>query len=145
MSLKEFLKQALSTYFIVVTLILVSTYTLGMIYMPDQILHYDAFLYPLFYGLLGVIPMIVMYSKNELTIRQILVRKALQLVSLECILVFVVFHTSSWDEQMLPLVVSFIFSVFAIFVLVHIISFFLDYGQAIRMNQDLLLLKQEEE
>lgn len=142
MSVREFLKEVLYTYFIVVTLVVVSTFVLGTIFQPEQTFGYEAFLSPLLYGLFGVIPMLIMYSKKELSIKQILIRKVFQLVALEALLLAINARLTSFLPEDRPLFFSFVFSVFIIFVLVHLISFVLDCDQAARMNRDLAQLQE---
>lgn len=143
MSGKEFFKDVLNTYFIVVTLVVVSTFLLGMIFQPDQQFGYEAFLSPLIYGFFGVLPMLIMYSKKELSIKQILVRKVIQLIVLEGILLFVGFYASGLTIKNLPTLTGFALSVFIIYILVHVISFILDYNQASKMNESLKELQSE--
>ena len=144
MSPKEFLKEVLSTYFIVVTLVVVCMLVLGTVFQPNQTFGYDVFFSPLLYGLLGVLPMIITYSKKELSIRQTLVRKGLQLLALEGVLMLLGFGSNGLSKDEMPLIGAFAISVFVIFVLVHLISYFLDCGQAARLNRELELLKQSE-
>ena len=137
MSFREFLKSAVKTYFVLVTLIVFATYLLGMIFRPDAELTYEAFLSPLIYGLLGVIPAFLMYSKKELTVGQLLWRKALQLVCIEAVLVFFGFGARVLSRDNLSLVLSFMLSVFVIFVLAHLITYILDKEQARQLNKAL--------
>ena len=62
MKLKEFIKSTLASYFIIVTLVNVATLVLGSIFRPEQRFGYEAFLAPLLYGALGLIPVFIMYS-----------------------------------------------------------------------------------
>ena len=137
MSFREFLKSLAATYFVIVTLIVLATYILGMMFRPDAVLTYEAFLSPLIYGLLGVIPAFLMYSKKELTVGQLLWRKALQLVCIEAVLVFFGFGARVLSRDNLSLVLSFMLSVFVIFVLAHVIMFVLDKEQARQLNKAL--------
>ena len=137
MSFKAFMKSVAETYFVVVTLIVFATYLLGMIFRPDAVLTYEAFLSPLIYGLLGTLPALVLYSKKELTMRQMLWRKVLQLVLLETVLVFFGFGTSVLSRDNISLVLSFMLSVLVIFVLAHVIMYVLDKEQARQLNSAL--------
>lgn len=137
MSFKEFMKSVAETYFVIVTLIVLATYILGMMFRPDAVLTYEAFLSPLIYGLLGVIPAFLMYSKKELTVGQLLWRKALQLVCIEAVLVFFGFGARVLSRDNLSLVLSFMLSVFVIFVLAHLITYILDKEQARQLNKAL--------
>lgn len=145
MSLKDFFKSMMSSYFVIVTLINVSTYVLGVMYRPEEQFGYDAFLSPLVYGALGILPVCVMYSKKELTLKQVIFRKILQLILLEILLIGFGFGHSKLTVENMELIISFGLSVFVIFVLVHIISWVLDLQQARQMTMDLLSYQSQSE
>ncbi|MDE6906368.1 MAG: hypothetical protein K2P76_15850 [Lachnospiraceae bacterium] len=138
MSFKLFLKSICTTYFIIVTLINLSTFALGTIYRPEERFGYDAFLVPLVYAFLGIFPMCVMYSKKEMTLVQVLVRKMIQLILLEALLLGFGFGYTNLSKDNIEQMVSFVLAVFAVFLLVHVISFALDVQQARQMTLDLL-------
>lgn len=145
MSLKDFFKSMMSSYFVIVTLINVSTYVLGVMYRPEEQFGYDAFLSPLVYGALGILPVCVMYSKKELTLKQVIFRKILQFILLEILLIGFGFGHSKLTVENMELIISFGLSVFVIFVLVHIISWVLDLQQARQMTMDLLSYQSQSE
>lgn len=138
MSFKSFLKSICSTYFIIVTLVNLATFVMGSIYRPEERFGYDAFLVPLIYGFLGILPMCVMYSKREMTLVQVLIRKMLQLILLEALLIGFVFGYGDFSKDNIAQIVSFAVTVLAVFILVHVISFVLDVQQARQMTLDLL-------
>ena len=138
MSFKSFLKSICSTYFIIVTLVNLATFAMGSIYRPEERFGYDAFLMPLIYGFLGILPMCVMYSKREMTLVQVLIRKMLQLILLEALLIGFVFGYGDFSKDNIVQMVSFAVTVLAVFILVHVISFVLDVQQAKQMTLDLL-------
>lgn len=108
-----------------------------MIFKPEETLGYDAFLAPLIYGAVALIPIGFMYSSRELTLKEILIRKVLQFVSLEAILIWVVFGNIDMIVSNVSLVLSFALSVFVIFVLVHVITWVLDLEQAKQLTKEL--------
>lgn len=138
MSFKFFLKSICSTYFIIVTLVNLAAFVMGSIYRSEERFGYDAFLAPLLYAFLGVLPICVMYSKKELTLAQVLIRKLLQLLLLEGLLIGFVFGYGEFPKDNTVQMVSFALTVFVVFLLVHVISFVLDVQQARQMTLDLL-------
>ena len=84
---KEFVNDMIYTYFMLVTMILVIMAVLGTYFMPETSFGYEAFGSPLIYAAYGTLPNIIMYAKKELTIKQYLVRKAIQLVVIEIIII----------------------------------------------------------
>ena len=137
MKLKEFIKSTLASYFIIVTLVNVATLVLGLIFRPEQRFGYEAFLAPLLYGALGLIPVFIMYSPKELTIKQIVIRKIVQLIALEFILVLAGFGRENLKAENLALIASFALSVLIIYVLVHVISWVLNLEMARQLTIDL--------
>lgn len=136
MSKREFFRVVCTQYFIIVTLINVVMFALGMIYRPNDRLEYDAFLAPLIYAAFSMLPVILTYSRKELSVKQMIVRMVLNLLAIEGIMIICVLGTSALVEQ--PLVVAgFAFSVFLVYILVIVISWILDLGQARQMNIDL--------
>lgn len=138
MSFKSFLRSICSTYFIIVTLVNLATFAMGSIYRPEERFGYDAFLMPLIYGFLGILPMCVMYSKREMTLAQVLIRKLFQLILLEGLLIGFVFGYGDFSKDNIVQIVSFAVTVLVVFILVHVISFVLDVQQAKQMTLDLL-------
>ena len=52
----------------------------GSITQPDSRFGYSVFIIPLLYALAGILPQLVMYSQQELSIKEILLRKIIQLL-----------------------------------------------------------------
>ncbi len=137
MSFKEHLKSVMSLYFVIVTLINAATFILGEIFRPDERFGYDAFLSPLIYAAIALVPMLCMYSKKELTLKQHIVRELLQLISIEVILIFFGLGSKSLEPENIALTASFALSVFIIFVLVYVIAWLLDIKLAKQLNSEL--------
>lgn len=138
MRFKAFIRSTCATYFIIVTLINLSTFVLGSIYRPEERFGYGAFLAPLLYGFWGILPMCVMYSAKEMTRREIFIRKILQFILLEVLLLGFMFGYAGFSNDNIGEIVSFALSVFVIFVLAHVISFMLDTQEARQMTRDLM-------
>lgn len=141
MSFKEHVKSVMSYFFVIVTLINVATFILGELFRPDERFGYEAFLSPLIYAAVAVIPMLCMYSKKEFTIKQQMIRELLLLAAIEIILIFFSLGADSLDPGNLVLTVSFALSVLIIFVLVGVIGWLLDWKTAKKLNADLKLFQ----
>lgn len=137
MTFKEHFKSVMSMYFIIVTLVNAATFVLGSIFRPDQTFGYEAFLSPLVYAAIALVPMLCMYSKRELTFRQYILREVFQLFAIEAVLIIFGLGTESLLHENRKLTAAFAFSVFVIYVLVVIISWLLDLKQAKMINSDL--------
>ncbi len=86
MNPKDFIKGLFTDFFIVFTLVTIATGVLGLTLDSDRTFGYDAYFSPLLFSVLSMLPSVVMYSKRELTIRQMLFRKLLQLLLIEFLL-----------------------------------------------------------
>lgn len=137
MSFKEYLRSVLSLYFVIVTLVNAAAFILGEAFRPHERFGYDAFLSPLIYGAIAVVPVICMYSKKELTLKQHIIREVLQLLSIEIILIFFGLGEKSLSPENIALTASFALSVLVIFVLVNLIAWLLDIKLAKQLNSDL--------
>lgn len=141
MSFKEHIKIVMSQFFVIVTLINLATFMIGEIFRPDQRFGYEAFLFPIIYAVIAVIPMLCMYSKKELTIKQYILKKLLLLISIEILLIFFVLGAKSLEPGNIALTVSFALSILVIFVFVHVIGWVLDCKDAKKLNSDLKLFQ----
>lgn len=134
--IKQF-KYALSQFFIIVTFINAAIFVLGTIFRPEERFGYEAFLSPLIYGAISIIPVFLSYSDKEISMKQMVVKHIILLCILEVILMMVGFNKSAIMESEPLLVVGFGLSVMCVYVLVVFTSYVLDLGQAKEMNIDL--------
>jgi hypothetical protein len=131
MSKKDFAKKMLMKFFIIVTLINVAMFVLGLLYDKDKSFGYEAFIVPIIYGILSILPMLVTYSNRELSVRTMIFRKILQLILLELsVISFVMLNGIFEMEVILPLAIS----ILTIAIIVYIISWILDNNEAQRLN-----------
>lgn len=137
MSGKEFLKNTVRDFFVIVTLCNVIIFLLGTIFQQDARLGYDAFLAPILYGGLGVLPNLIMYSKRELTIKEVVVRKLIQLPVIEVMLYAVVFGRKGLRTQETCALIWFGVGVLVIYVSVHLIGWIFDAKEARMLTEDL--------
>jgi len=130
----EYLKKVAVSFFIIVTLINIAMGILGLCFERDMKFGYEAFFVPIIYGLVSIIPMIVTYSKKELTVRQMIFRKIFHFILLEALLTYFAFLNK---VVAVDLLISFMISVFIIAILVHIILWFLDNRKAKELSFEL--------
>lgn len=137
MSFKEHLKAVMSQLFVIAAFINLAIFILGEIFRPDEKFGYEAFLAPIIYAAISLVPMLLMYSKKELTVKQHIFRELLQLISIEIILIFLGLGAKSLEPENIALTASFALSVFIIYVLVYVIAWLLDLNTARQINTDL--------
>ncbi len=89
--MKERLIETAKYFFISTVLINGAMFVCGTAFAPEQRFGYEILIYPLIYGFLACIPSFVMFTSRELTVKQTLIREAVQLVIIVGIIEMVVF------------------------------------------------------
>lgn len=142
---KEFVNDIIYTYFMLVTMILGVMMILGIQFMPDARFGYEAFGMPLEYAAWGTLPNFVMYTKKELLLKQFLIRKLIQLVLVEIIVIKVAIPAQVFEEGKIEVVVALAIGILAVYVLTHLIEWFQNYAMARRMTEELLVFQRNHE
>ena len=142
---KELIRDMINTYFMLTTMILAVMTILGTYFMPEVRFGYEEFEAPLVYAAWGTLPSIVMYAKKELTMKQMLVRKLIQLVLVEVIVISVALPAEVLESGNSALVMSLAGCVFVIYVLTHVIEWYQDSVTAKRMTEELLSFQKKYE
>ena len=142
---KELIRDMINTYFMLTTMILAVMMVLGTYFMPETRFGYEQFEAPLYYAAWGTLPNIVMYAKKELTMKQMLFRKIIQLVLVEIIVLAVALPTEIVKNGNNPLVISLVISIFVIYVLTHVIEWYQDSVTAKKMTEELLVFQKKYE
>ena len=86
MTLREFIIKRVQIFFFLVTMILIAQVIIGNAIAPEQVLHYSDLTSTLIMAGLCMLPSVVTYSKKELSLRQLFIRQAIQLVLIEGIM-----------------------------------------------------------
>ena len=142
---KELIRDMINTYFMLATMILAVMTVLGMYFMPDMRFGYEAFGTPLIYAAYGTLPNIIMYAKKELTMKQYLIRKTIQLVLVEIIVITVVVPAEVIDAGQTEVVISLAISILMIYILTHLIEWFQNSAEAKRMTEELMSFQRKYE
>lgn len=140
MKMRDFLKQCLSHFFVVVTCIVAVYATLGKALYPDDVFGFEAFYSPLVIGLISMLPTFILYSRNELSFRKTLIRKGLHLLAVEGILVLygVVFDGFSDRADLW----YFMLAVLLVYTAANFIGLWLDSRDTHKINQKLKELQE---
>ena len=137
MSRKEFFKGIAKDFFIIATLVNVAIFVLGSVFNKDARFGYDAFLAPLIYAAFSMLPAGITYSRRELSIKEVLIRKAVQLILIEVILFLFCFGIDSLNKAEPLLLFGLGVSIAVIYVLVHLIDWFVASREAEKLTRDL--------
>ncbi|MBR4342889.1 MAG: hypothetical protein IKP88_09310 [Lachnospiraceae bacterium] len=135
--LKEHLKETAVSFFIIVTLINAVMLIIGTVFRPEQRFGYEVFVYPLIYGAVSCIPTLLIYSKKEMGVVQMIIRKFVQLVLIVVVVLFAIFAGSPVGVEMIRDAGIVAGSIVVVFVLVNLIQWWLDVKTAERMTSDL--------
>ena len=145
MNIKKALARLISGYCVLVTLITAVIFLLGMGFAPGVQMGYSAYISPFIFAAMGMLPEVVMYSRREMSSREFLFRKALQLLLIEgFVLTFVSRHVEipgSRSAALLGLGAAIV----AVFVLAHAIEWLLSCLSAKEMTQQLEAYKRRTE
>lgn len=140
MDFKTFLiKRVMMSFCVTVTCICIAMAVLGIIFQPDMRFGYEAFLSPLIFGAVAVIPQIASYSRHELTLRQAAVRNVLHLIMLEILIVSVLSLSGMLTSR--ALTVSLALSILIIDLAVNLVLWLNDRNMASEFNSELKKLQ----
>ncbi|MBO6092377.1 MAG: hypothetical protein J6P40_01945 [Oscillospiraceae bacterium] len=137
MEFKRFLINKLVLFFMLSTLITIAVYLIGSAFDSEARFGYDALLTPIKYAALCLLPTLVMWSQHELSPKQILVRKALMLVLLEAVILFIAFTSPVIDTGSGKVILTLVGSVLVIFVMVNLFLWLQGSAEAKKLSRDL--------
>ena len=134
---KELLVRMLRLYTLLVTLITVLMIILGNLLDRDRVFSYDAFFSPLIYALIGTTATMVTRSDRELSVRNLLIRKIISLLIAEGAIVLIALNADTIPTEKSWVLPGLALGIFVVFVLTHIILYFIDRKEAEKLNADL--------
>ncbi len=134
---KELFIRMLRLYTLLVTLITVLMIVLGNLLDRDRVFSYDAFFSPLIYALIGTAATVTTRSEKELSIRSLIIRKAVSLLLIEGAIILIALNSEAIPTEKSRVTAGLALGVFAVFVLTHIILYFIDKKEAEAINADL--------
>ena len=137
MDFKRFLVNKLILFFMLSTLITAAVSLIGLLFDGDTRFGYKEMLTPIEYAALCLLPTLVTFSKRELSPKALLARKALMLVLIEGVILFIAFTSDVIDTGRVEVVLAIAGSVLVIFVLVHLFMWLKDAAEAKKLNREL--------
>ena len=144
--MKERVRNILGSFFISVTLIDLAMLILGLLLRPQQRFGYEVFIYPLIYGMIGVVPAIAANAggERELTLKQAVVKEIVQMAMTVVLIVAFIFAGEPVNREVLVNAAGVAASVVIIYILVTLIGWFLDARTARVMTEDLKRFQEEQ-
>lgn len=137
MSFKEIVYKSITVYFVLVTCITAGIAILGTFLDPEAQFGYSSYFSPFIFAALGIVPNLLMYSKNELSNKQIILRKILQLLIIEAEVVGVAILSPMIPTERGEIIIGLAICVLVIFLVVNLISIFSNYLSAKQLTKEL--------
>ena len=134
---KELLVHILRVYTLLVTLITILLILLGKLLDRDRVFSYEAFLSPLIYALIGTVAAIITRSDKELSVRNLIIRKVISLLLIEGAIIFLALNADTIPTEKSWVIPGLALGILAVFVLTHVILYFIDRKEAEKLNTDL--------
>jgi hypothetical protein len=134
MRIKERLGEAFRLYFILVTLITVLLMVLGLLFDSDRTFGYEAFVSPLIYAAVGVIPVFFFHSDKEISMKQLIIRRIIQELSVEALILLIVFNAPNIPSERPGGVIAIAAGVLVVFILSMVVEYIFELTQANEMN-----------
>ena len=141
MSLRELAVRICIIYFALVTFITVAIMVMGMAFDKGTLFSYNAFASPLVMAAVSIPPIAVMYSKHELSIREVLVRKLIQLVLIEALVLAIAFASPNMPTDRMSLVATLALVIAIVFVAANAFTWMTSLVTARKLERDLISLQ----
>ena len=145
MKIKERLGEAFRMYFILVTLITVLLLILGLTLDNDRVLGYEAFLSPLIYAAIGVIPVFFFGSEKEISMRRLLIQRIVTLLFVEAVVMVLAFSAKSIPTERKGVVIGIAVGIAVVYVLSLVVEYIFELIQSREMNEALEMYQRREE
>ena len=145
MKIKERLGEAFRMYFILVTLITVLLLILGLTLDNDRVLGYEAFLSPLIYAAIGVIPVFFFGSEKEISMRRLLIQRIVTLLFVEAVVMVLAFSAKSIPTERKGVVIGIAVGIAVVYVLSLVVEYVFELIQSREMNEALEMYQRREE
>lgn len=135
MSFMEMTKKILFDFFIIVTGITIILAVFGDLADPGRTFGYEVFYSPLLFGLIGVAPSFVFYSKKELPFGRMVIRKILHFALLELMVVgtYIILGASLTFDNIVALMIF----IFIVYLFTTFIRFLIDRKTMVEINTGL--------
>lgn len=131
-------------YILIQSEIALSFGIIGSIFAKDVSISFRYFFLPAILGLVCMLPCVVTYVKEDLTIKQIMIQRIVEWIILEVVFIWVVYKMVGDVPGKLGYVAIF-FSILFFDIATYAISFFLEKREADDINRKLEQIRVEEE
>lgn len=136
-----FVKKVMMSFFVSITCISAAMALIGMSFEPDARFGYEAFLSPLIFGALATLPMLVQYSKEELSFKQTAIRNVIHFLLLETVILSILYFWGLLTS--VSMAISLGISIFVIDLTVNLVLWINDKRIAKEFNNALKKLQDD--
>lgn len=136
-----FVKKVMMSFFVSITCISAAMALIGMLFEPDARFGYEAFLSPLIFGALASLPLLVKYSKKELSFKQTAIRNVIHFLLLEAVILSVLYFEGLLTS--VSMAISLGISIFVIDLTVNLVLWINDKRTAKEFNDALKRLQND--
>ena len=134
----------ISDYILIQAEIALSFGIVGSIFAKDVSISFSYFLLPAIIGLLCIIPCIITYVKEDLTVKQIMIQRIVEWIVLQIAFIWIVYKMVGDVPGKLGYVAIF-FSILFFDIATYAISYFLEKREADDINKKLAQIRADEE
>ncbi len=144
MTVKDFIVSRIRLFFFLTVMILLAQSIVGTVAEPGVSLHirYIDLLSPLYLAGLCTLPTVVTYSRKKLSVKQVLIRHAIQLVLIEGVMMLISFMSPSIDTKRPELILLIGGTVLVIYVLAVLMMWLGQVTESKKMTAQLHTLQQ---
>ena len=136
MSFRTYLvKNVMMSFFVSVACICAAMALIGLSYESEARFGYEAFLSPLLFGAAASLPLLVKYSRKELSLKQAIIRNIIHFILLEVLLLSLLFAAGLITD--VSMAVSLGFAIFVIDITVYLVLWISDTRTARAFNKAL--------
>lgn len=136
-----FIKKIMMSFFVSVTCICAAMALIGMLFEPNTRFGYEAYFSPLIFGVLSSLPILVKYSKKELSVKQAAIRNVIHFLLIEAIILSVLFFRGMITS--ISMAASLGTSIFVIYLTVTLVLWINDKRTAKEFNGALKRLQND--
>ena len=137
-------EEAFRLYFILVTLISILLMVLGLMFDSDRVFGYEVFLSPLIYAAIGVIPCFFTDSEKELSMKMLIIRRAVVLLVIEAMILTLAYSAESIPTERNGVVPGIAIGIVIVFILSSVIEYVFELAGARELNEALLAYQNSE-
>ena len=134
MNWKNKFDQILKLYFMLVTFITVLLMILGIAFDSDRTFSYQVFASPLIYAAIGVFPVFLPGEEKELSVKKLILRRIIQLVIIETIILFLAFSSDNIPTEKRSVVVEIAVGIVVIYLLINALEYLFEKREAEELN-----------